>query len=168
MLGVLMQRSLEALAFHFLGDLLVLLVQQLAGLHFQALTGSVLLLQCPPVALLQCPPVPLFLIDMELPTGTTTHHQPQYMKLVHFLLTVNRSAPQNHSSTPQGQWQHHTTQAPIKSRMVAQEHQPQAPMQVMEVHPGQLLPAAMQTIWDPSIALRNHRFDSSPSKMLCW
>ena len=168
MLAVLMRRSLEALAFHFLGDQLVLLVQLLAGLHFRALTGSVLLLQCPPVALLQCPPVPLFLIDMELLTGTTTHHQPQYMKVVRFLLTVNRSAPQNHSSTPQGPWQHHTIQALIKLRMVAQEHQLQAPMQVTPAHPGRLLPAAMQTIWDLAIALRNHRFDSSPSKVLCW
>ena len=96
------------------------------------------------------------------------YHQPQYMKLVRFLLTVNRSAPQNHSSTPQGPWQHHTIQALIKLRMVAQEHQLQAPMQVMPAHPGRLLPAAMQTIWDLAIALRNHRFDSSPSKVLCW
>jgi hypothetical protein len=169
MLGVLMQRSLEALAFHFLGDLPVLLVQLLAGLHFRAIPGSVLLRRCPPVVLLQCPPVPLFLplflIDMELLTGTITHHQPQHTTLVHFRLTVNLSAPQNHSSTLQGQWQHHTIQAPIKSLMVALEHQSEAPIQVMPAHLGRLLPAAMQIIWDPYIALpSNHRFGSSLKK----
>jgi hypothetical protein len=179
-----MQRSLEALAFHLPGDLAVPLVQLLAGLHFRAIAGSVLLRQCLPMVLHQCPPVPLFLMDMELLTGTITRHQPQHMMQAHFLLTVSRSAPQNHSSMPQGQWQHRTTRVPIKSRMVARErqlqahmqvipvgpkHQLQAPIQVIPAGPVRQLLAAMQTIWDPSIALpSNHRFASSLSEMLCW
>ena len=144
MLGVLSQRSLEALALHFLGDQLVLLVQLLADLHFQSVTGSVLLLQCPLVLLRQWL---LFLKDMELLTGTTTLHHPLHMMRGHFLLTVNHSVPPNHFSTPQGQWQHHTIQAPIKLHTLDQERcQVQADMQVTQALQGRLLPAATQTI----------------------
>ena len=144
MLGVLSQRSLEALALHFLGDQLVLLVQVLADLHFQSVTGSVLLLQCPLVLLRQWL---LFLKDMEQLTGTTTLHQPLHMTLGHFLPTVNHSVPPNRFSTPQGQWQHHTIQVPIKLHTVAQERcQVQADIQVTRARQGRLPPEATQTI----------------------
>lgn len=144
MLGVRMERSLEALAFPFLGDQLVLWVQRLEDLRFQSVTGSVLQQQYPPVLLHQWP---LLLIDMEFLTGTFTHRRVPPSMREHFLLTVNHSVPQNHSSTPQVQWQHHTVQVSTKLHTVVQGHsQVQAAMQLTLVHQVHHLQAAMQII----------------------
>lgn len=142
MLDVLTQRSLEALAHHLLGGLLVLLVQLLADLHFRPVTGSVLRHQCPPVLLHQWP---IFLIDMQLLTATITPHQLLHMMQGHFLPMVNHSVPQNHFSTPQGQWQRHTIQVSIRLRTVAQERcQAQVDMQVTQADQGRLPPVGTQ------------------------
>lgn len=144
MLAVVTQRRLEALALRFLGDLLVLLVQLLADLHFLQVTGSVLQCQCPPVLLHQWP---LFLIDSVQLIATITRHQPHHMMGEHFLLTVNHSVPQNHFSTLQGQWQQHTIQVRTKLRTVDQERcQVQVDIQVIQEYQGRLPPAATQII----------------------
>ncbi|WVZ66557.1 hypothetical protein U9M48_015760 [Paspalum notatum var. saurae] len=77
-----------------------------------------------------------------------THHQPQHTMRDHFLLTANHSVPQNRSSTPQGQWQHHTTiQVRTKLHMVVRERrQVPAAMQLTPAHQGHQLPATMQII----------------------
>lgn len=146
MLVVLTQRSLEVLAFHFLGDLLVLLVQLLVGLHFQLVTGSMCqhLHSCPLVPLHQCR---LSLIGMEVLTGTITHHPLQHMMQQRSLLMVSRSVPRNTFSTLQGQWQHLTVQVITKWLMVVGGHSLlQAAMEVTLVQQDLPLPAAMQVI----------------------